>query len=178
MFAMLSPVKRHPVNQCTAGKTRLNAVEVEIVQLFAQFSYALGQRRSVGEIYGLLFISPLPLTLNDLKERLELSNGSTSQGLTFLRNLGAVRTVTLPDQRRTHYAAVAELRKLAGSFLRQQIAAQFSDGGSRLARATQEAQALTGASREHALARLKLLQSWEKNGRRVLPFLLQMLGGK
>ena len=169
---------KNSVNQNAAGTPRLNPAEAEVVQLFAQIAYALGQRRSVGEIYGLLFISHLPLTFNDLKDRLQLSSGSTSQGVTILRELGAVREVDLPAARRTHYEAVAELRKLAGNFLSRQIAVQFSDSGTRLQRINEQAQQLTGGARDHAVARLKLLKSWEKNGRRVLPFLLKILGGK
>jgi hypothetical protein len=35
----------------------LNALEVEMIDLFVQFSRVLGQPRSVAEIYGLLFVS-------------------------------------------------------------------------------------------------------------------------
>ena len=171
-------MKKHPVNHGTAGAPVLNPVEVEIVQLFAQFSYALGQRRSVGEIYDLLFVSALPLTLNDLKTRLRLSLGSTSLGLKFLRDLGAVRVVAMANQRRTHYEVVAELRKLAGSFLRQQIAPQLNGGGIRLQRITQKAQSLAGETRNYSLARLELLKSWEQHSRKTLPFLLELLEDK
>src|ERR1039458_10277067 len=54
----------------------LNPVDLEVIQLFVQFSRAVGQPRSVAEIYGLLFVSHLPLTLNDLEERLNISRGS------------------------------------------------------------------------------------------------------
>lgn len=159
-LAFSRSVKRYSVDNGTAGTPLLNPAEVEVVQLFAQYSYALGQRRSVGEIYGLLFVSPLPLTFNDLKERLQLSSGSTSQGVKFLRDLGAVREVALPEQRRTHYEAVAELRNLAGSFVRRQIATQIGDNRPRLDRIMQHAQALTGPARDHALARVNMLRSW------------------
>lgn len=169
-------MKRYSEQASQTGTSRLHPAEVEVVQLFAQFSHAFGQRRSVGEIYGLLFVSPLPLTFNELKERLQLSSGSTSQGVKLLRDLGAVREVELPGRRRTHYEAVAELRKLAGSFLRQQIATQFGDSGSRLERFREQAQTLTGEAREFALGRAKLLGSWERNARLVLPLLLRILG--
>jgi len=176
ILALSRCVKRYSVNHGTAGTPLLNPAEVEFVQLFAQYSYALGQRRSVGEIYGLLFVSPLPLTFNDLKERLQLSSGSTSQGVKFLRDLGAVREVALPDQRRTHYEAVAELRNLAGSFVRRQIATQIGDNRPRLDRITQHARTLTGLARDHALARVKMLRSWDRKTRLILPVVLKLLG--
>jgi DNA-binding transcriptional regulator GbsR (MarR family) len=156
----------------------LNPVEVEVIQLFAQLSHALGQPPSVGEIYGLLFISPQPMTMDDLIERLRLSNGSASQGLKYLRELGAVRIVEVAGARRTHYEAAAELRKLAGNFLRQQISPHLLDSRTRLEQIAENAQQLTGEARKHTLARIKLLQSWERNGRRVLPFMLKLLVGR
>jgi DNA-binding transcriptional regulator GbsR (MarR family) len=158
--------------------SRLTPVETEVIQLFVQFSRAVGQPRSVAEIYGLLFVSHLPLTLNELEERLQISRGSGFMGLQFLQELGAVREVKVTGSRRMHFEAVAELRKMTGSFLSRQISTHLSDSESRLKRIGKQAQLLTGAARKHALDRLKLLKSWEENGRQVLPFLLEMLGGK
>ena len=160
------------------SEARLTAVEIEVIQLFVQFSRALGQPRSIAEIYGLLFVSHAPLSLDDLVERLRLSRGSASQGLKYLRELGAVRAVPLATSRRVHYEAVAELRNLAGTFLHQQVEMHLGDSGARLERIARHSQNLTGAARKHALARVKLLQSWERNGRQVLPYLLKMLGRK
>ena len=50
-----------------------------------------GVPKSVGQIYGLLYASPLPLGFSDIVERLEISKGSASQGLQLLRSLGAVK---------------------------------------------------------------------------------------
>lgn len=160
----------------SAATARLTPVEVETIHLFVQFSRALGQPRSVAEIYGLLFVSLKPLTLDDLIERLNLSKGSGSQGLKYLQELGAVRTVYVAGERRTHYEAATELRHLAGRFLRQQVLNHFDDSDTRLDRITAAAQSLSGEERKHALARVKKLRNWEKNGRRILPFVLKMLG--
>jgi DNA-binding transcriptional regulator GbsR (MarR family) len=176
-LAMFLPATMKSEAHSPAGSVRLTPVEIEAIELFVQYSRAFGQPRSVAEIYGLLFVSPVPLTFNDLVERLQLSYGSTSQGLKYLRELGAVRVVE-GDQRRTQYAAVAELRNLAGSFLRQQVLTHLSDSETRLDRITAHAQSLSGEAKTHALARVALLKSWKKNGNRVLPFLLKMLGGK
>jgi DNA-binding transcriptional regulator GbsR (MarR family) len=157
--------------------SRLETVEVEVIHLFVQLSRALGQPRSVAEIYGLLFVSHQPLTLDDLIERLHLSKGSGSQGLKYLQELGAVRTVYVGGDRRTHYEAVAELRNLAGRFLRQEILTHFEDSESRLDRISAAAQKLPGEQRKFVTTRIKTLRGWERNGRRVLPFLLKMLGG-
>ena len=148
-----------------------------MIQLFVQLARVLGQRPSVAEIYGLLFVSPRPLPQDDFIKRLNLSKGSASQGISYLLELGAVRTVAV-DDRRVHYEAVAELRNLASRFLRQQVLANFEDSGARLERIAAEAKKLSGAQGEFALNRVQTLKSWSKNIRRILPVLLALMGGR
>jgi DNA-binding transcriptional regulator GbsR (MarR family) len=155
--------------------SRLQPAEVEVIHLFVQFAGALGQPRSVAEIYGLLFASHQPLAMDTLIERLRLSKGSASQGLKYLQDFGAVRTVYVAGDRRTHYEAVAELRKLAGRFLRQQILTHFEDSETRLDRIACQTQKLSDEQRRHIAERIKLLRRWERTGRRILPFVLKML---
>ena len=158
------------------GAELLNPVEVEMIHLFVQLSRALGQPPSVAEIYGLLFASPKPLAQEEFLQRLNLSKGSASQGLRYLQDLGAVRQVYVAGDRRMHYEAVAELRNLANRFLRQQVLTYFEDSGERLNRIAEEARKLSGDARTHAIARVKMLKSWEKNVRRIAPLLLALLG--
>src|SRR2546428_4670515 len=117
-----------------SGPPVLSGLETEIIDLFVQLSRLLGQPRSLAEIYGLLFISGRPLAMDHLIERLNLSKGSASQGLKFLRNVGAVRTVYVAGDRRAHYEAVAELRNLTTRFLRDQIVPHLESGQARLER--------------------------------------------
>jgi DNA-binding transcriptional regulator GbsR (MarR family) len=172
--------ERHESSSQTDGEKSpmpLNPIESEVVDLFVQLSRLLGQPPSLGEIYGLLFISPRPLAMDDFMEQLRLSKGSASQGLKFLRNLGAVHPVTVNGDRRVHYQAVAELRKLAGSFLRERVQPYLGNGEQRLDRLAALADKLPPGQREHASRRIALLRSWSRNSRRVLPLVLKVLSG-
>ena len=152
-------MNRNAIADRPVGAAPLNPVEAEVIHLFVQFSRSLGQPPSVAEIYGLLFVAPRPLSQDDFTDRLNMSKGTASQGLRYLLDLGAVRMVYVPGHRRGHYEAVAELRSLAGRFVRQQILTNFEDSGTRLARITDEAQKLEGEERKVALARAKILRS-------------------
>jgi DNA-binding transcriptional regulator GbsR (MarR family) len=161
-----------------AGKTaaRLGPLQTEVIEFFVELSRLLGQPRSLAEIYGLLFISARPLAMDDLIEQLQLSKGSASQGLKYLRNLGAVRMVYVAGDRRVHYEAVAELRNLAARFLHDQIAPHLDNGQARLERIAAMVKQLSSDDRARVNGRVKMLQSWERNGRRFLPMVLKMLG--
>ena len=93
-------------------------------------------------------------------------------------DLGAARIVEVAGDRRTHYEAVAELRNLASRFLNHQVLPYFEGSQSRLEQLAAAAEKLSGAERQHAIARVKLLRSWERNGRRILPLVLALLGGR
>ena len=170
------PAKINASARLDTDALRLESAEVEVIHLFVEFAKALGLPRSVAEIYGLLFASPEPIAMDTLVERLNLSKGSASQGLKFLLELGAVRTVYVAGDRRTHYEAVAELRILAGRFLRQQVLSRFEDSHERLDRIALHSQTLSEVQRKHLGDRLELLRRWERNGKRLWPFVLNMLG--
>ena len=155
----------------------LNALEIEIIDLFVQFSHMLGQPKSVAEIYGLLFVATHPLSMEEIMERLNMSKGSTSQGLRFLRNLGAVKPVYVPSQRAAHFEAVAQLRTLVTRFLRDQILTHLDGSLDRIDHLATLVQELPPEERAQVLRRVGMLQSWEKKTRRVLPIVLKILGG-
>ena len=83
----------------------LGPIETQVIQFFVDGVKVLGLPRSIGEIYGLLFISPDPLALDDLVERLGISKGSASQGLRALKTLGAVKEIEVEGSRRSGYVA-------------------------------------------------------------------------
>ncbi|MCU0784680.1 MAG: transcriptional regulator [Verrucomicrobia bacterium] len=151
-------------------------METEVIDLFVELFRVLGQPRSQAEIYGLLFISAQPLAMDDLMERLQISKGSASQGLKFLGGIGAVRSVQVAGDRRTHYEAVAELRKLTTRYLREEIVPYLERGQARLERIGAMVKYLPADDRSRADGRVAMLRSWGKNSRRVLPLIIKVLG--
>ena len=154
----------------------LSDLEAEVIGLFVQLARGLGQPRSLAEIYGLLFISATPLAMDDLIERLGLAKGTASQGLKFLRNVGAVRMVYVSGSRRVHYEAVAELRNLVSRFLRDQIMPHLDGGLDRIGQIAGLARQLPAEERARVTRRIALLQSWGKQGRKFLPVVVRLLG--
>ena len=150
-------------------------LEAEVIGLFVQISRMLGQPRSYGEIYGLIFISARPLAMDEIMERLGISKGSASQGLRFLRKAGAVNFVYIPGDRRIHYEAVAELRHLVLGFLRDQILPQLEATRNRLDEIAESVRKLPGDERQLVTGRITMLQSWAKKSRKFLPVVVKIL---
>jgi DNA-binding transcriptional regulator GbsR (MarR family) len=155
----------------------LSPLEAEVIGLFVQLSRALGQPRSLAELYGMLFISARPLAMDDLMERLGLSKGSASQGLRFLRNAGAIKMVYIAGDRRVHYEAVAELRNLATRFLRDQIIPQLDTGLKRIEDIAGMLKQMPADKRAQLSDRVTMLRSWGKKSRKVLPIIVKLMGG-
>jgi DNA-binding transcriptional regulator GbsR (MarR family) len=153
----------------------LSPMEIEAIDLFISFVRLLGMPKSVGEIYGLLFASSQPLTLDALIERLQMSKGSASQGLKLLRSFGAVRTTYVATDRRDYFVADFELSNFASAFIKDELKPHLDSGSARLARMGKHLAKLPKAEREIASARIAKLQHWKDKGDAMLPWILKFL---
>lgn len=155
----------------------LDPLECQVVAMFVDGVRVLGLPRSIGEIYGLLFISPTGLSLDDLVQRLHISKGSASQGLRMLKSLGAVREAEGGAERRTYYEPAIELKRLAGGFIREQIRPHLESGKSKISNLAMKAQDIDDPERRQFLSeRVERLETWMRSGGRVLPVLQKLLG--
>jgi len=149
-----------------------NDLEQMVRDFFADTVKVLGLPKSVGEIYGALFISKKPLSLDDLVEQLEISKGSGSQGLKMLRTLGAVSEVEGLEGRKVFYQADVELKSLMGGVIREKIRPH-------LLKAKEEIKQMEDCNTNgdiHYDERIKKLGSWRRRAGMLLPILQKVLG--
>ena len=163
-------------NLQTSPTPPLSAFQLESVALFIHVFGALSLPRSIGEIYGLLFSTPEPLSLDDVQLRLQLSRGSASEGLRWLRSLGAVNQVYLAGIRKEHFTAETSLRKLASGYLRDRIDPHLENGPSRLSILESSIDPIS-ATAHFEKSRLGQIAGWYKFFAKVLP-LIKALAGK
>ena len=142
----------------------------EIVQLF-------GVPKSVGQIYGLLYASPEPMSFTAIVARLEISKGSASQGLQLLRCLGAINEAEQIEgtNRGVSYQAELSLHRLVAGVLHERIAPLASAGAQRLKRLKDLAE-LAPENTAFYLDRTKQLENWRKRFSTVTPLLTALLG--
>jgi DNA-binding transcriptional regulator GbsR (MarR family) len=175
-----SQVGTPPMEQSREGPSAgLLVAQRQISELFISAADVIGMPRSIGEIYGVIFCAPRPVTFQQIVEQLKLSKGSVSQGLKALRSVGAVRKTYVAGDRRDYFEPETELRNLVTGLLRDRIHPHLELGKSRLERVQREVLAGEGMlddEREVLRARVAKLESWREQGALLLPLLENVLG--
>ena len=163
------------VNDSTLEVSALSELEVESIEMFIGFFKLIGLQKSVGEIYGLLFVSARALPMEEIIDRLGISLGAASQGLKVLRSVGAVKTVYTPGDRRDHYAADLELSKFATAFIKEELQPRLDRALERIETMENLASELEPSQQARAAERLERLKHWLERGEKMLPWILKFL---
>ncbi|MBX3199614.1 MAG: ArsR family transcriptional regulator [Labilithrix sp.] len=71
-----------------------------------------GFKRNMGRIWAVLYLSPEPLSAEDLRQALKLSSGAVSMTLNELARWGVVRKVWVQGERKDFYAAEVQLWRM------------------------------------------------------------------
>jgi len=153
----------------------INAIEMQMIAYFSDAIKAFGLPKSVGEIYGLLYASPAPVTMIDIEQRLQISKGSASQGLKMLRVINAVHEEN--DGRKTLYTANIELKDIIGGIIKEKIQPHLQEGKASL----EELDGLIQQSNDASLqafyqSRSDKMSVWRKKSSLVLPLFAKLLG--
>ena len=156
-----------PAPRISDLEPKISDIERELIAFFVNAAQAIGLPKSYGEIYGLYYASSEPLALDDVIERLQISKGSASQGIRFLKSINALNTAYQPGDRRDHYAAETSLRRIADGLLREKIAPQIKEGAERL---SQLKSRYDSSELGPIKPKLKNIESWSKKAEMLLPF--------
>ena len=181
------------------------AYEEEMIRFFVDAADLLGVPKSLAAVYGIVFATPEPLSFSEIAARLNFSNGSVSQALRVLKEMGAIRRAedglqtaegglrTTEDggrrsegggrtsdgggraSARARFVRDVELRKLVGRFIEQRLEKQLDAGSTRLDALKRS----VPAGDKHATAeltnRLKSLSDWHTRARQLLPVVRTVL---
>jgi DNA-binding transcriptional regulator GbsR (MarR family) len=71
-----------------------------------------GFKRNMGRIWAVLYLSPEPLSAEDLRQALKLSSGAVSMTLSELARWGVIRKVWVQGERKDFYAAEVQLWRM------------------------------------------------------------------
>ena len=99
----------------TTEPNLLPNVRLELVDVCGRLAQAANFPRSVGEIYGLLYLAPKPMSAPEICSALSISKGSVSMGTRQLLALGFIQKIWLQKERKDYFEAVLELGSLVRS---------------------------------------------------------------
>jgi len=147
----------------------------EIMDWIIKVTHLLGYPKSVGEIYGLLYVSREPLSMSQIRERLKMSLGAASQGLKLLRTVKAIKTVYVPGSRSDFYEAETHFRRLVANFLKEEVHPVLEHSKDRLDVLQKDLKTLSPDLQEHYGNRLRQMNNLNSAAHRLIPLLNRFL---
>jgi len=159
-----------PASTPVLSKTRLDMIEVggRVFQL-------LGLPRTAGQIYGLLYLSPTPLTLDEIAELLAIGKSTAGSGSRQLVQFKVIRVVWVHGERRDRYEVDPDLGNLLRAGYSDYIKPRLATSQKRLANmfTSLEKELAEGVvSRkefEHCVERIKVLEDIQQKIQALIP---------
>lgn len=132
-------------------------LERETVAYWIEIADSLGFPRSVGEVFGLVFVSDAPLNADQIVEKIGISRSGAGQALKTLADIGAIRPATGMSSRKDHYEVQTDLGVLVRLFLNSRVLPRLEELGRRRTTLGELAQKSGPA---HLAARFEKLDRW------------------
>jgi HTH-type transcriptional regulator, glycine betaine synthesis regulator len=121
-------------NNAAPPAPSLPRTRLEMVEACGRICQLLGLARSLGQIYGLLYLAPKPLSLDEIAELLGISKASASTGTRQLAAWGGIRQVWVHGERRDHFQVEAELNRMLRSCYEDLVKPRLEASERRLSR--------------------------------------------
>lgn len=114
----------------TAMAQDIDIIRHNFVEGMGRISKFWGFSRLMGQLYGLLYLSPEPMTLDQLAEGLMVSKGSVSTNIRAIERWGMVENVWVKADRKDYYRAETKFMDIVVKILEEREKKEF-DGALR-----------------------------------------------
>ncbi len=84
-----------------------------------------GFSKIMGQLYGLLYLSPKPLTLDEMSQSLSISKGNVSINIRALERWNMVKTVWVKGDRKDYYESETDFWKIVKGVMREREKKEF-----------------------------------------------------
>lgn len=146
------------------------SVDVEFPRLAGELAESLSFNRSVGQIYGLLYLQESPLSLDDIGRRLSMSKGNASVNIRLLESWGAVRAVSVVGNRKDFYEANRDIKAVGLRRLKEGLTKRLDRAEEQMAELLKN-----NHGKPAAVKRVQELQSLVGKARKAMKFFAQWL---
>jgi len=150
-----------------------------LIQALGRQSAFWGLGRTAGEIYAALYLSPVPLSLEEVARSLKVTKGNVSVAIRQLERMGMVRRSFRPGDRRVFFEAEADLWKITHTVLGLRQKPEFDQSFALVEESLRSArEAGPSAERDSVVERLAALQDFYRLLDRVVEGVLAMNPGR
>jgi DNA-binding transcriptional regulator GbsR (MarR family) len=158
----------------------LETVNTSIMEGMGQLASYFGFSKMMGQLFGTLMLSPEPLCLDDLMDRLSISKASVSTHMRTLEHMGIVREAWVKDDRRKFYRAEGDFWRILTNILSSrelrdvnQALRVLDENSERLQRAIPEMDDQQKQLAEFYIAQLNQLQDFFRLAQLMLNSIIQ-----
>jgi DNA-binding transcriptional regulator GbsR (MarR family) len=146
-------------------------IRERFIDLGGRSAQRLGLPRSLGQIYAALYLSPRPMSLQDLMDILEISKGNASTGVRQLKAWGALEQIWVRGDRRDYYQANPDFRRVLKHLLSVLIKPRLESTSRQLEEMQRLSPPRPAAGSDAAFIRDRLhqLHAFETRIRKILP---------
>ncbi len=106
-------------SQPLSVEQQLEEVTKEFINNLGRVAAFFGFNRLMGQLYAVLFLSPEPLTLDNMVEKLDSSKGNVSINIRALERWGLVRQIYKWADRKNYYEAETDIWKAVSGILQE-----------------------------------------------------------
>jgi DNA-binding transcriptional regulator GbsR (MarR family) len=103
----------------------LSTIKKDFTEGLSQISRFWGFPRGMGAIFGVLYLSPTPLSLDEIVQETGLTKGAISTEIRALARMGLVHRSTKLGDRKDYYEAEADFFAAIKSILRERQNSEF-----------------------------------------------------
>jgi DNA-binding transcriptional regulator GbsR (MarR family) len=98
-----------------------------LIQGMSRISQFWGFPRGMGAIFGALYLSPVPLSLDELVLQAEITKGAVSTNVRALERLGMVHPYVHIGERKDYYVAETDFWKITRAILKEREKSEFDE---------------------------------------------------
>ncbi len=144
---------------------QMEEVTKEFINNLGRVADFFGFNRLMGQLYAVLFLSPEPLTLDDMVKSLDSSKGNVSINIRALERWGLVRQIYKWADRKNYYEAEIDIWKAISGILQErerkesrQMVDSINQSIEMLEQVSKEASAQQAATAQFYLERMEVLR--------------------
>lgn len=141
---------------------KLETIKQEFIEGLSQISRFWGFPKGMGAIFGVLYLSPSPLSLDEIVQQTGLTKGAVSTEVRALARMGLVHRSTKLADRKDYYEAETDFYKSIRSILKERQNTEFERavGSVKETLAKLEAGTTNAEERAFLIERVRALQEF------------------